>query len=84
LYLDHLNKKNASHVNRIINKYSDLIRLPDEPLDHTDVTANKIVATDDRPINIKQYKFPSIYKDEINKQVKDLMMNDVIDFRFAI
>jgi len=73
LRLDHLNKEKAIHVYRIINKYSDLFRLSDELLGHTDVNANKIVTIDD-----KQYRFPAFDKDEINKQVKDLMMSDVI------
>jgi len=30
-----LNKEEAIHVDRIINKYSDLYRLPDELLEHT-------------------------------------------------
>jgi len=35
LHLNHLNKEEAIHVDRIINKYSDLFRLRDEPLGHT-------------------------------------------------
>jgi len=33
-----LNKKEAIHVNRIINKYDDLFRLLDESLGYTDIT----------------------------------------------
>jgi len=52
-----------------------LFQLPDELLGHTDVTAYKIITTDDR--RAIQYRFSSFHKDEINKQVKDLMMNNV-------
>jgi len=41
LRLDHLNKKETIHVDRIISKYSDLFQLPDEPLGHTNITAYK-------------------------------------------
>jgi len=74
LRLDYLNKKEAIRVDRIINKYSSLFQFPDEPLGHTDVTAHKIVITDDRPISTIQI-FPF---HEINRQMKNLMMNDVI------
>jgi len=67
LRLDHFNKEQVIHMDRIINKYSDLFWLPNEPLNHTDVTAHKIVTIDDRFINTKQYRFSS-FKDEINKQ----------------
>jgi len=62
LRLDHLNKDEAIHVDRIINKYSDLFRLLDKPLSHTDVTAHKIVITDDRSINSKQHRFSPFHK----------------------
>jgi len=77
--LDHLNKEEAIHIRRIINKYSDLFRLPDEPLGHTDVTTHKIVTTDDKPISTKQYRFLSFYKDEINKQVKQIKQTSLIN-----
>jgi len=61
-----------------------LFQLPDGPLGHINITAHKIIIIDDRPINIKQYRFPPFYKDEINKQVKELMMNDVINLKLTI
>jgi len=53
LHLNHLNKEEAIHVNRIISKCSNLFRLADEPLGDTDVTVHKIVTTDDKAINTK-------------------------------
>jgi len=68
LAFGHLNEEEIAHVDRIINKYSDLFQLPDEPLGHTDITAYKITITDNRPINTKQYRFPlSIKTRLINK-----------------
>jgi len=67
LHLNHLNKEEAIHVDRIINKYSDLFRLRDELLGHTKVIRYKIVTIDDRLINTKQYRFPAFHKNEINK-----------------
>jgi hypothetical protein len=78
LRLDHLNEEEVNHVDRILNKYGDLFRLPDESLGPTDVTAHKIVTTDDRPVNTKKYRFLPIHKDEINKQMKELLDNDII------
>jgi len=60
--LDHLNKDEAIHVDRIINKYSDLFRLADKPIGHTNVTAHKIVTADDRFIYTKRYRFPPFHK----------------------
>jgi len=72
--LDHLKKEETIYAVRIINKYSDLFRLPEELLGHIDVNAHKILTTDDRSINTKQYRCPPFHKDKVNKQMKDLMM----------
>jgi hypothetical protein len=76
LRLYHLNEEEVNHVDRMINKYGNLFRLPDEPLGYIDVTAHKIVTTDDRPVNTIQ--IPPIHKDEIHKQEKELLDNGII------
>jgi hypothetical protein len=53
LRLDHLNEEEVNQVDRIINKYDDWFRLPDDLLGYTDVIAHKIVPTNDRPIKRK-------------------------------
>jgi len=73
--------KKKQIMNEIINNHKDLFWLPDEPLSHTDVTAHKIAIIDNRPINTKQYRFPPVHKDEINKQVKDLLENELSNHR---
>jgi len=78
LRLDHLNREEAEHVTELINKYSDLFQLQDEELSCTNAIEHKITTTDERPINTKQYRFPPVHKDEINKQVNDLLNNDII------
>ena len=78
LRLEHLNEEELTHVTNIIQTHSNLFRLPDETLDHTNKIAHKIQTTDDQPVHTKQYRFPPIHKDEINKQVTELLENDVI------
>lgn len=78
LRLNHLNAEEQDHVKGLINKTSDLFRLPGEPLKYTHIVAHKIATTDDKPINTKQYRFPPVHKDEINKQVADLIKNDIV------
>lgn len=58
LRLDHLNKEEMQHVSKLVDRYSDLFRLPTEELGHTDATKHKITTIDDHPINTKQYRCP--------------------------
>ncbi|KMQ89174.1 enzymatic polyprotein endonuclease reverse [Lasius niger] len=78
LRLEHLNNEESEHVATLIETHSDLFRLPDDKLGHTYALSHKISTTDDQPIHTKQYRFPPIHKEEIDKQVKELLNNDII------
>jgi len=39
---------------------------------------HQIPTADDRLINIRQYRFPQIYKKEINKQVEELLEGNIV------
>ncbi|XP_032689886.1 uncharacterized protein LOC116853116 [Odontomachus brunneus] len=79
LRLEHLNNLEADHVGKILRNHSDIFRLPNERLGFTNATRHKITTTNEIPINTKQYRFPPIHKEEINKQVQDLLDNGVIE-----
>jgi hypothetical protein len=78
LRLEHLNREEREHVERLINYHADLFRLPNESLTFTNKIAHRISTTDEYSIHTKQYRFPPIHKDEINKQIKELIDNKVI------
>jgi transposase InsO family protein len=79
LRLEHLNDDELRHVNDLLHKHSDLFQLPDESLGFTNSIEHKIITTDDSPINVKQYRFPPAHKQEINKQVGDMLEKGVIE-----
>jgi hypothetical protein len=70
-----LNKKGKEHIYILITKYPNFFHLSNDEFICTNATNHKIMTTDERLIYIKQYRFPSIHKDEINKQVQDLLIN---------
>lgn len=78
LRLDHLNREKADHVKDLIRENKDLFRLPEDKLSHTDAIAHRIPTTDERSVNTKQYRFPPIHKDKINRQVGELLKNDIV------
>lgn len=79
LRLDHLNYEEMNHAKRLINKHRDLFQLPGEEPSHTNVIKHKINTTDDQPINTKQYRFPPIHKNEIDRQVGEMLKNGIIE-----
>jgi len=78
LRLDHLNDEEESHVDKLLKEYSDLFQLSGDALGYTNAMQHKISTTDSRPVHTKQYRYPPIHKEEINKQTKSLLDNDVI------
>ncbi|XP_039312739.1 uncharacterized protein LOC120359411 [Solenopsis invicta] len=76
LRLDHLNIQD--NVINLISGSQDRFHIPGEKLTATHVLQHQIPTTDDRPINTRQYRFPQIHKEEINKQVEELLEGGVV------
>ena len=78
LRLDHLNKEEKQNVENLIKKYADRFHIAGEPLRATTVLQHNIPTTDDQPIFSKQYRFPPVHKEEISRQVNELIDNKII------
>ncbi|KAL6421494.1 hypothetical protein ACFW04_011246 [Cataglyphis niger] len=80
LRLEHLNSEESDNVKSLIINHSDRFHLPDDSLGATNATQHSIPTTDEIPIHTKQYRFPPVHKDEINKQVNELLFNGLIEY----
>ena len=78
LDLDHLNEIEKSSILEVINKFVYQFYLPMDDLGSTNVTQHTIITTDEVPIKTKQYRYPLVHKDEINKQVDSLLSSKII------
>lgn len=63
---EHLNSEKKENVDESFS--SDCFHLPGERLGSTKRIAHRIITTDVIPIYTKQYRFPPIHKEKINKQ----------------
>jgi len=81
LRLDHLNSEERIHVEELIKKGSEkasCFYLSGENLEHTNILQHRIPTINEIPIHTRQYRFPAIHKDEINKQVNELLDQNII------
>ncbi|XP_017797025.1 PREDICTED: uncharacterized protein LOC108578250 [Habropoda laboriosa] len=78
LRLDHLNDEEHSVVEALVEANSDLFYLPGDRLGKTTAIQHKIPTINDQPIHVKQYRFPPIHREEITRQVSELLENDII------
>lgn len=78
LRLTHLNGAEKENVEKLIEEAADRFHLPNETLGATTFAKHTIHTTDDVPISTKQYRFPPIHKEEINKQIEALLQNGTV------
>lgn len=74
----HLNSDETAHVHSLLLENHDLFHLQDDRLGKTNAVTHKIPTTDNTPVHTKQYRYPPIHKDEINKQMSALLANKVV------
>lgn len=79
LRLDHLNSEERESVERLIREHPDRFHLPYDNLEATTATEHYIPTIDKIPIHTKQYRFPPVHKEEISRQVNDLLNDQLIE-----
>ena len=78
LHTDHLDDIENDYVLKIAKENRDRFFLPDNELPRTDKVMYRMLKTIDELTRGRQYKFPHALKDEINKQVEELLNAGII------
>ncbi|XP_043604719.1 uncharacterized protein LOC122577454 [Bombus pyrosoma] len=78
LRLEHLNEEERKTVEELIRRNQDRFHLPGETLEGTEILEHRIITTDDIPINVKQYRYPPAHREEITRQIQELLETDVV------
>lgn len=73
--LDHLNDEESNNIIQLIKEHADFLFLMInyKPL----ISQHTITTVDETPIYITQYRYPPVHK--INKQIHELLNNDIIE-----
>jgi len=75
--LNHLNEFEKREIENLIKELNILFPEKGEKLSYTSVIKHRINTTDEIPVYTKQYRYPQVYKQEIDKQVSELLDKDV-------
>jgi len=70
LRLEYLNE--SGYVQRLIVKHNDIFHIPGNKLGYNAIK-HTIKTNDAQPVHTKQYRFPPMHKEEVNKQTKELL-----------
>lgn len=78
LRLDHLNPEERKSLLEICQEYHSIFQLDGDTLPETSIIEHSITTTTDIPIASKTYRYPQVHKEEVHKQINDLLDKGII------
>lgn len=76
--LDHLNEEERVGITAVLNKFQDTFYDKDQKLSFTSAIKHHIRTKNEEPVYSKLYRFPYKHKEEVDKQVKELLEQGII------
>lgn len=73
-----MNNEERTIVEKSIKENADCFHLPEESLGFTNSSQHRIPTSDNISIHTRQYRFPPAHKEEIDRQIKDLLDQNII------
>ena len=77
--VDHMEKENREVIGKILMGYNDVFTLPGDLIPSTQLTTHKIVVKTPKPINIKSYRPPECHREEIKRQMEEMLTKGIIE-----
>ena len=78
LRLDHLNNEEKSKLKKLVSKYPDVFHQEGTDLSFSNVIKHEIRTTNDLPIFSKSYRYPYCHKQEVQRQINDMLAQGII------
>lgn len=78
LRLDHLNPEERKSLLEICQEYYSIFQLDGDTLPETSIIEHSITTTTAIPIASKTYRHPQVHKEEVHKQINDLLDKGII------
>ncbi len=78
LRLDHLPSEQYSKRISTLQDFSDTFYLPDDELKSNLTSVHEIILTDEKPVYVKNYRFPFFHREEVERQMNDLEKQGII------
>uniref|UniRef100_A0A0A9X844 Retrovirus-related Pol polyprotein from transposon 17.6 n=2 Tax=Lygus hesperus TaxID=30085 RepID=A0A0A9X844_LYGHE len=78
LRLDHMNEEEKTAISQLVTKYSDIFHQEGTPLSFTNNVKHIIRTTDEIPVYAKNYRFPEVHLEELDKQMEELLQQGIV------
>ena len=76
--LDHLNTEEKRGISKIIKEFNDIYYKEGDNLSFTNKIKHRIITKNEEPVYSKLYRYPYRYKEEIDKQVVEMLAQGII------
>lgn len=73
-----MNKEERTATYKLIKRYEDIFFKDGDDLTFTSQVKHSIPSTNESPIYTRSYRYPEIHKDEVNKQIKEMLEQNII------
>lgn len=78
LRINHLNKEESRALLKVCKEFEDIFFKEGEKLTFTNMIKHKISTTDDIPIYTKSYRYPYVHKEEVRRQIDEMLNQGII------
>lgn len=75
---DHMNSEEKLSITNLIKEYTDIFYREGEPLTFTNQVKHSIKLSDQNPVYTRNYRYPQIYRDEIQSQIQKMLDQEII------
>lgn len=75
---DHMNSEEKNEINKLLKEYSDIFYSENDDLTFTNKIKHEIRTTDEIPVYSRNYRYPEIYRKEVDKQIQDMLNQKII------
>lgn len=76
--LSHCNIEEKNTISKLLKSYSDIFHFGDNPLTFTNAIKHNIKLKNDTPIYTKTYRYPYIHKEEVQRQISEMLEQGII------
>uniref|UniRef100_A0A1B6E8Y4 RNA-directed DNA polymerase n=1 Tax=Clastoptera arizonana TaxID=38151 RepID=A0A1B6E8Y4_9HEMI len=75
---DHMNSEEKQEILKLISEFSDIFHNENNSLTFTNQVKHFIKTTDEVPVYTRNYRYPEIYRKEVDKQIQEMLKQEII------
>lgn len=80
---DHMNYEEKKAILKLCDEFKEIFHTEDKKLTFSNQVKHEINTTDDFPIYTKNYRYPYIHKDEVQRQINKMLEDGIIQPSFS-